>query len=59
MTKVKYVMSKSLDGVLTQKANKKETFTEEQIQDLAMCMDPDKGYSHFARKFAYTTSRTR
>ena len=46
-------MSKSLDGVLTKKANKKETFTEEQIQDLAMCMDPDKGYLHFARKFSF------
>ena len=27
-------MSKSLDGVLTKKANTQETFTEEQVQDL-------------------------
>ena len=46
-------MSKSLDGVLTKKANTKETYTEAQIQDLAKCMDPDEGYLHFARKFAY------
>ena len=36
-------MAKSLDGVLTKKANKKETFTEEQIQDLAKCMDEKTG----------------
>ena len=46
-------MSKSLDGVLTKKANQKETFTEEQIDDLVKCMDPDTGYLYFARKFAY------
>ena len=46
-------MSKSLDGVLTKKANQKETFNEEQIQDLANCMDPDDGYMYFARKFAF------
>jgi hypothetical protein len=46
-------MSKSLDGVLTKKANQKETFNEEQIQDLANCMDPDNGYMYFARKFAF------
>ena len=46
-------MSKSLDGVLTKKANKKETYTEAQIQDLMQCMDPDTGYLHFARKFAH------
>jgi len=46
-------MSKSLDGVLTKKANQKETYTEEQIQDIVGCMDPDDGYLYFARKFAY------
>ena len=40
-------MSKSLDGVLTKKANQKETFNEEQIQDLQACMDPDDGYMYF------------
>ena len=46
-------MSKSLDGVLIKKANKQETYTEEQIADLVACMDPDEGYLYFARKFAY------
>ena len=46
-------MSKSLDGVLTKKANQREQYTEAQIQDLAQCMDPDTGYLHFAKKFAY------
>jgi hypothetical protein len=46
-------MSKSLDGVLTKKANQKETFTNEQVEDLLACMDPNEGYLHFARHFAY------
>ena len=46
-------MSKSLDGVLIKKANKQETYTEEQIQDLSKCMDPDTGYDYFARNFSY------
>jgi len=46
-------MAKSLDGVLTKKAHIKERFTEEQIEDLARCMDPKSGYLHFARKFAF------
>lgn len=45
--------TKSLDGVLTKKANQKESFTEEQINDLMQCMDPVKGYLYFARKFAF------
>ena len=35
------------------KANTRETFTEEQIQHLSKCMDPDKGYLYFAEHFAY------
>ena len=45
-------MSKSLDGVLIKKANKQETFTNEQVEHLLACMDPDKGYLYFARNFA-------
>ena len=44
-------MAKSLDGVLTKKAHTKERFTEQQVQDLLMCSDPEIGYLHFARKF--------
>ena len=46
-------MSKSLDGVLTKKANQKETFTEGQISELLGCMDPEFGYLYFAKNFAY------
>lgn len=46
-------MAKSLDGVLTKKANQQETYTEKQIEDLVKCMDPDEGYLHFAKQFAY------
>jgi hypothetical protein len=44
---------KSLDGVLTKKANQKETWNSDQVEDLQKCMDPDDGYLYFARKFAY------
>jgi hypothetical protein len=46
-------MSKSLDGVLTKKANQRETYTETQIAELLKCMDPDDGYLFFAKNFAY------
>ena len=46
-------MSKSLDGVITKKANQQETFSQEQIEDLSKCMDPESGYLHFARNFSY------
>ena len=46
-------MTKSLDGVLTKKANTRDTYTEQQIAELASCMDPDTGYLYFARNFAY------
>ena len=44
-------MAKSLDGVLTKKAHTKERFTEQQVQDLLLCADPQKGYLHFAKNF--------
>ncbi len=46
-------MSKSLDGVLTKKANQQETYTNDQVEDLMKCMDPDTGYLYFANNFAY------
>ena len=44
--------SKSLDGVLTKKAHTKETFTEQQIQDLLAC-SADDGYHYFTQHFFY------
>lgn len=52
-------MAASLDGVLIKKANRQETYTEEQITDLVACMDPDEGYLYFARKFAYIQHPTK
>ena len=46
-------MSKSLDGVITKKANQKETFSEDQINDLMQCMNTDDGYLYFAKQFAF------
>ena len=46
-------MAASLDGVLIKKANRQETYTNEQVEDLVACMDPVEGYLYFARKFAY------
>jgi hypothetical protein len=43
--------SKSLDGVLTKKAHTKETFTEQNIQDLIACSDTDHGYHYFCENF--------
>jgi hypothetical protein len=44
-------MAKSLDGVLTKKAHTKEKFTEEQVQHLLKCADPETGYLYFAKHF--------
>jgi hypothetical protein len=44
-------MAKSLDGVLTKKAHTKEKFTEQEVMDMALCMDPASGYLHFAKNF--------
>tara|TARA_B110000208_G_scaffold167476_1_gene206959 strand:- start:297 stop:527 length:231 start_codon:yes stop_codon:yes gene_type:complete len=46
-------MAQSLDGVLIKKANRQEKFTEAQMEDLLKCMDPDDGYLHFAKHFAF------
>lgn len=44
-------MSKSLDGVLTKKAHRKDKFSEQQVQDLLQCADPDAGYHYFCKNF--------
>jgi hypothetical protein len=51
--------SKSLDGVLTKKAHRQETFTEKQIEELVGCMAPEDGYLYFAKMFAYIQHPTR
>ena len=46
-------MAKSLEGVLVKKAHTKEKFTEQQVQDLLACADPEDGYLHFSKNFFY------
>ena len=45
--------SKSLDGVLTKKAHRKDKFSEQQVADLLACADPDIGYHYFCKNFFY------
>ena len=45
--------SKTLDGVLIKKANQQESFTEQQIQELMKCMDPDNGLIYFIENYYY------
>ena len=40
-------MAKSLDGVQTKKAYKKEKFTDEQLQEFAKCANPKTGVYYF------------
>jgi hypothetical protein len=46
-------MSKSLDGVLTKKAHRKDKFTEQQVSELLLCADPVNGYHYFCEHFFY------
>ena len=46
-------MSKSLEGVLIKKANQRESYTEQQLQEFMRCADPDTGPEFFMRNFFY------
>jgi hypothetical protein len=46
-------MSRSLEGVLVKKANKKERYTEKQIEELQKCMNPITGPHFFMKNFFY------
>ena len=43
--------SKNLDGVLVKKAHVKQKWTEQDIQDLIACQDPDTGPNFFLNNF--------
>lgn len=45
--------SNNLDGIITKKPHTKETFSEKNIEELLKCMDPQDGYMHFAKNYAY------
>ena len=46
-------MSRSLEGVLVKKANKKERYTERQIEEISACLDPITGPYFFMSNFFY------
>ena len=46
-------MGKSLDGVIVKRANRKERYTESQIDDLVKCLDHETGPYYFLRNFFY------
>ena len=45
--------SKSLDGVLVKKANKGQSFTEDQLQEFMKCAEEDTGPEFFLENFFY------
>ena len=45
--------SKSLDGVLVKKANKGQSFTEDQLDQFMKCADQDTGPAFFLENFFY------
>jgi hypothetical protein len=45
--------ARSLDGVLTKKAHTKESFTEQNVQELLACADHDTGYHYFCSNYFY------
>ena len=45
--------SKSLDGVLVKKANKGQSFTEDQLDNFVKCADPKTGPTHFLENYFY------
>lgn len=41
----------SQDNKLIKKAHQKQPYTEQQLEDLSRCLDPDTGYEYFATNF--------
>ena len=52
-------MSKSLDGVQVKRAYRKETYTEQQIKEIAQCVDPSGGPQFFMSNFFYIQHPTK
>ena len=44
-------MSRSLDGVLIKRANQKQKFTHEQVQEFAACAHPETGVFYFMENY--------
>ena len=52
-------MSKSLEGVLIKAPHKKQSFTEEELQEFLACADPESGPEYFMDHFFYIQHPTR
>lgn len=46
-------MSKNLDGVLVKQANRRQTFTHDEIKEFARCADPVSGPNYFLEHYFY------
>ena len=46
-------MSKNLDGVLVKQANRRQTFTHDEIKEFAACADPVTGPGYFLENYFY------
>ena len=46
-------MSKNLDGVLVKQANRRQTFTHDEIKEFASSADPDTGPGYFLENYFY------
>ena len=44
-------MARNVDNALTKKAHTKQQWTEQHIQDMMACMDPENGFIYFAKNF--------
>lgn len=44
-------MARNVDNALTKRAHIKQQWTEQQIQDMLLCMDPDNGFLYFAKNY--------
>ena len=47
-------MARNVDNALTKRAHIKQQWTEQQIQDMLLCMDPDNGFLYFAKNYLKT-----
>ena len=46
-------MSKNLEGVLVKQANRRQTFSHDEIKEFARCVDPVDGPNYFLENFFY------
>ena len=52
-------MSKNLEGVLVKQANRRQTFTHDEIKQFAECADPNTGPAYFLSNYFYIQHPTK